>query len=106
MFKVAELSFQAIAALRPIVPRLRARNRSLADQLERAATSAALNIAEGDHSDAGNQRARFFSAKGSANESLAALRSAVEWGYIPAADVEAARELLTRVVAMLWKLTH
>ncbi|HVY32503.1 MAG TPA: four helix bundle protein [Polyangiaceae bacterium] len=106
MFEVAELSFQAIEALRPIVPRVRARNRSLADQLERAETSVALNIAEGDHSDPGNQRARFFTAKGSASESLAALRSAVCWGHVPEADAKPARELLQRIVAILWKLTH
>lgn len=106
MFEVAELSFQAIEALRSIVPRIRARNRSLADQLERAATSVALNIAEGDHSDPGTQRARFFNAKGSASESLAALRAAVCWGYVPEADAKPARELFQRIVAILWKLTH
>jgi four helix bundle protein len=88
------------------VEKLKQRSSGLADQLERAATSVALNLAEGNYAQTGNRRARFFTAKGSANESLAALRAAVEWGYIPAADAEAARELLTRVVAMLWKLTH
>lgn len=106
MFEVAELSFQAIRALRPVVQRLKGRNRSLADQLERAATSIALNIAEGEHSDPGNRRARFFTAKGSASESLAALRAAVDWGHVSADEAEAGREILQRIVPMLWKLIH
>ena len=104
--QVAEFSFQVIELLRPLMGRIRQKDRSLADQLVRAASSVALNIAEADHSDPGNQRARFFTAAGSANESLAALRVAVAWGYVPASETEAASELLRRIVAMLWKLTR
>ncbi|HKY38791.1 MAG TPA: four helix bundle protein [Polyangiaceae bacterium] len=77
MFKVAELSFQLIEDLRPLVLEVKKRDRSLADQLMRAASSIALNIAEAQKSDGGNMRARFFTAAGSANESRAALRVAV-----------------------------
>jgi len=104
--QVAELSFQAVEALRPLMPRISRHDRSLADQLKRAASSVALNIAEGDLSDGGNRKARFFTAAGSANESLAALRVAIGWGYLTAADAEAASSLLRRIIAMLWKLTH
>ena len=106
MFQAQELSFQAIEALSPIVRKLKSRSGSLADQLERAATSVALNIAEGNHVQPGNRRARFFTASGSAHESLAALRSAVCWGHVQAAEAEPARELLQRIVAILGKLTH
>jgi four helix bundle protein len=81
MLQVTELSIQAIEAIRPLIPRIKGRDRSLADQLVRAATSVALNIGEADLSDPGNQRARFYSAAGSANEALVALRAAVAWGY-------------------------
>jgi four helix bundle protein len=74
--------------------------------LVRAASSIALNIAEADHSDRGNQRARFFTAAGSANETLAALRVAVAWGYVPATETERASALIGRIIAMLWKLTR
>ena len=105
-FQVAELSFQVIELLRPLMPRIRQRDRSLADQLVRAASSVALNIAEADHSDPGSQRARFFTAAGSANETLVALRLATSWGYLSASESEAPAALLRRVIAMLWKLTR
>jgi four helix bundle protein len=104
--QVKEFSIEVIAALRPLVPRIRRHDRSLADQLLRAASSVVLNIAEGEHSDPGNRRARFYTAAGSANETLAALRVAVAWGYFAGADAEAAAGMLRRVIAMLWKLTR
>ncbi len=86
---VGEISLQLIEALRPIAARVKRKDRSLADQLVRAASSVALNIAEADYSDAGNKRARLFTAAGSANETRAALpygfererqRSSSRWG--------------------------
>ena len=104
--QVAGLSLEAIEALRPLVARARRRDRSLADQLVRAASSVALNIAEGDASDAGNQRARFCTAAGSASESLAALRVAVAWGYLEPGDAASSSSLLRRILAILWKLSQ
>jgi hypothetical protein len=52
-------------------------------QLVRAASSVALNIA------------------GSANETLAALRVAVAWGYVATSDAEAGAALLRRIIPML-----
>ena len=104
--QVHDLSFEMIAAVRPVVARVRRQDRSLADQLVRAASSVALNIAEGELSDPGNQRARFFTAAGSANETLAALRVAVAWGYVATSEAEAGAALLRRIIPMLWKLTR
>jgi four helix bundle protein len=105
-FQVAELSFDLIEELRPLVVRTRGVDRALAEQLMRAASSVALNIAEGRSSDSGNRRARYFTAAGSADETRAALRVAIGWGHIQLADAERANALLDRVIAMLWKLTH
>ena len=103
---VGEISIQLIEALRPVALRIKRRDRSLADQLVRAASSIALNIAEADYSDAGNKRARPFTAAGSANETRAALRVPVAWGYCEANEAGVARTLVDRVIAMLWKLTR
>jgi four helix bundle protein len=104
--QVAALSYEMIAAVRPLIPRIRRHDRSLADQLVRAASSVALNIAEADYSDPGNRKARFFTAAGSANETRAALRVAVGWGYFRAEEAALAEALLGRILAILWKLTR
>ena len=103
---VASLSFDMVAAIRPLVTRIRRYDRSLADQLVRAASSVALNVAEAEYSDPGNKRARLFTAAGSANETRAALKLASAWGYFAAADAEAALAIVGRVAAMLRGLTR
>jgi four helix bundle protein len=105
-FIVADLSIELIEKLRPLVPRIRARDKSLADQIQRAASSVALNIGEGAYSDPGNRRARLHTAAGSAGETLAALRKAVAWGIIARADGAPATALLEQILAILWKLTR
>src|SRR5687768_17133900 len=104
--QVAELSVQLIETLRPLIGRIKGRDKSLADQLTRAASSVCLNIAESQHSDPGNRRARLFTAAGSANESLMAVRVAVAWGYLDSSDAKASTALLDRILAMLWKMTR
>jgi len=88
------------------MPRIRRHNRSLADQLTRAADSTVLNICEANYSDPGNRRARFYTAAGSANETRGALRVARAWGYVSAEQASGAEELLERVIRMLWKLSR
>ncbi len=105
-FVVEGLSVQVIEALYPLIGRIKKRDRSLADQLVRAATSVALNISESNYSDPGNRRSRLFTAAGSANEVRAALRVAVAWGYCTERQIRTASETLDRVIAMLWKLTR
>jgi four helix bundle protein len=104
MFQVESVSIELIQSLRPLVRRIRRADRSLADQLTRAASSVSLNIAEGNFSDPGNRKARLFTAAGSAGETRAALRVAVAWGYCSSDDAAGAFELVERVLAMLWKL--
>jgi four helix bundle protein len=106
VFEAEERAIQLVAALRPLLVGIKARDKALADQLSRAATSAALNIGEGNYSDPGNRRARFFTAAGSANEVKLALRVAVAAGHCGAAEAEAPLMLAKRVLAILWKLTH
>ena len=104
--QVAELSLELIETLRPLVPRIKAKDKSLADQITRSASSIALNIGEAELSDPGNRRARFFSAAGSAGETLTAVRVAIAWRYFAVDEGEAAVGLLRRIIAILWKLTR
>jgi four helix bundle protein len=98
---VYRVASEAVAALGPIVRQVAARDRNLADQLKRAATSVMLNIAEAEGSDPGNARARLHTAAGSTRETRAALTLAVAWGYIAAADRDRVEPLLDRASAML-----
>jgi four helix bundle protein len=105
-FAVEEMAFELIGVLREVVLRIKSRDRALAEQLRRAASSIALNIAESNYSDPGTRRARLFTAAGSANETRAALRVAVGWGYCSAAQTQPAQALLQRMCAILWTLTR
>ncbi|WP_394831374.1 four helix bundle protein [Pendulispora rubella] len=103
-FHVLELTIQAIELLRPTVARIRCCDRDLGEQLRRALSSIALNIAEGNRSQGGHRIARFSTAAGSNGESRAALRVAVAWGYVDAREIETGDERLDRVAAMLHRL--
>ena len=104
--QVAELSLELIETLRPLVPRIKAKDKSLPDQIMRSASSIALNIGEAELSDPGNRRARFFSAAGSAGETYTAVRVAIAWRYFGTKEGEAPVALLKRIIAILWKLTR
>jgi four helix bundle protein len=106
MFLAESLSIELIEALRPLLPRIKRCDRSLAEQLTRAASSTTLNIAESNYSDPGTRRSRLFTAAGSASETRAALRVAIAWGYCTEQQAESARVLVERLVGMLWKLTR
>jgi four helix bundle protein len=105
-FQVEEYAYELITALNPLLPRIKRHDKSLADQLTRASTSIALNIAESNYSDPGNKQARLSTAAGSANETRAALRVATSRTYFTPAEASAALRLLDRIIAILWRLTH
>jgi four helix bundle protein len=105
-FQVEELSLELIEALVPLMPRIKQRDKNLADQLRRAASSIGLNCAEAAFSDPGNRQARLFTAAGSAGETRHALRQAVAWRIVTPRDAEPAAALLKRIVAILWKMTR
>jgi four helix bundle protein len=104
--QVTDLSIQLVEMLCPLLPRIKARDKSLADQLARAANSITLNCAEAEGLDPGNRRARLFTAAGSAKETHAALRLAVAWRLIARHEEAAPLALVNRICAILWRLTR
>ena len=73
------------------------------DQLDRAATSIPLNIAEGNGKFSRRDRARFFDiARGSALEAAASLDVLVSRKLTTQTQVVPAKEQLVQIVNMLW----
>ena len=78
---------------------------ALKDQLDRAATSIALNIAEGNGKFSRKDRARYFDiARGSAVESAACLDVAVSRELATLAHVDEGKVVLIEIVSMLMGL--
>ena len=104
MLQIESVIHEFVAALGPTIASLERKNRSLADQLDRASASVLLNVAEGNYSQKANRPARFFNALGSASESRACLQLArARYGI----DVgPRAWDQLDHVIAVLWKLTR
>jgi four helix bundle protein len=79
----------------------------LVDQLQRAATSIPLNIAEGAGEYANNEKGRFYRiAKRSATECAGIFDIALRLKLIEKEQYEKTRELLLRIVSMLIKMTQ
>ena len=105
-FHAYEVAKQLIRELRPLLPVIRREDKNLASQLQRAATSVALNLAEGNRR-LGRDRVHAFSiAAGSADEVRAALEVAEAWGYLPGPRTRPALGMVDRQLALLWRLTH
>ena len=106
MFQALELSLDLVRSLRRPVERLRVRNRSLSEQIRRAASSISLNLAEGRRRSGADRVHHWRIAAGSAEEVRTALRVALAWGDLPSAEVSEALQLLDRLLAITWRLTH
>jgi len=77
-------ALQLIRRLRGTVAKIAQHDADLARQMRKALTSIPLNIAEGEGRKNGNQRVRFETAMGSANEVRACIETAEAWDYIDA----------------------
>jgi four helix bundle protein len=106
MFQALRVSLDLVRSLRRPVERLRARDRALSEQIRRAASAIALNLAEGRKRSGADRLHHFRIAAGSAEEVRTGLRVAEAWGDLPAAEVPDTLELLDRLSAMAWRLTR
>jgi len=78
---------------------------SVRNQLDRASTSVPLNIAEGNGKFTSPDRCRFFdNARGSALESAACLDVMVAKRFVSAAEIQTGKEMLVKIVSMLFGL--
>ena len=98
------VALDLIRALRPVVAQLRQYSPEAADQVERAASSIAHNLAEGSRRNGRDPRRFFDMAHGSAGEIRGALDVAEAWGWN--VDTAQARVLLDRELGLLWGLTR
>jgi len=99
-----DVALDLIRALRPVVAQLRKHSPDAADQVERAASSVVLNLAEGYRRHGRDPRRFFDMAHGSAGEIRGALDLADAWGW--QVDSAQARVLLDRELSLLWGLTR
>ena len=81
MLKIYDVMIEAIAELKTVLPAIESCDRDLGRQLRRAASSVALNLAEGSGSSGGTRRERYRNALGSARETGACLDVAEAFGY-------------------------
>ena len=104
MLVAYEVALDLVRALRPVVGQLRRHSPEAADQVERAASSIVLNLAEGGRRHGRDPRRFFDIAHGSAGEIRGALDLADAWGW--QIDSGKARALLDRELGLLWGLTR
>jgi four helix bundle protein len=104
MLVAYDVALDLIRALRPVVAQLRTYSPDAADQVERAASSIVLNLAEGDRRHGRDPRRFFDMAHGSAGEIRGALDLADAWGW--QIETAQARALLDREIGLLWGLTR
>ena len=105
-FDAYDRSLSLLRTLRPLLEKLEAIDPKLADQLRRAAQSTTLNIAEGNRRGGRGRRNRFRISLGSAAEVAACLDVANALGYVDELTVAPAVELVDRVRAMTYRLSH
>ncbi len=106
MFHALEVSLELIRSLGEPLSAIRSRDPHLFDQIRRAATSLALNLAEGRKRVGRDRLNHWRIASGSADEVRAGLRVANAWGDLDPSSYEKSFQLLDRIAAMTWKLTH
>jgi len=104
MLVAYDVALDLVRALRPVVAQLRRHSPEAADQVERAASSIVLNLAEGGRRHGRDPRRFFDMAHGSAGEIRGALDLAEAWGW--PIECAPARALLDRELGLLWGLTR
>jgi four helix bundle protein len=100
MLRIHDVMLEAIGAMRPMIGAIERRDRDLASQLRRAASSVVLNVGEGSGSFGGVRTQRYRTALGSARETVSCPLVAQRLGYIEAVP-EGLVATMNRVIGTL-----
>ena len=103
-FLALDHSLELIRLLAPLCRALARHDPRLVDQIRRAATSVANNLAEGQARVGRDRRHLARVAYASAAEVAASLKVAVAWGFVADDDIAAALTKLDRVRSLTWGL--
>jgi len=105
MLRIYPVIIEMIESLRPVLAEIERRDCDLARQMRRAASSVALNVAEGAYSRGRNRTARYHTALGSMQETRACLDVAAAFGYLGALD-EQTTQRMAQVTGTLVRLVR
>lgn len=106
MFIALNLSLSVIKALQTIIQRLERRNPAMARQLVNAASSAALNLAEGAKRRGKDQVHHYRIAAGSASEARVAVEVSRSLGWLDGLDLSDIDALFDRQAAVIYRLVN
>ena len=106
MFEAQTIAHEFIVAVRPLVERIELRDKSLADQLRRSASSIALNLGEGVRRTGRDKKRAYRIAAAEAQETKVTLEVALAWGWLDDAQVAAVRALADRVGRVTYALAR
>ncbi|MEM9489505.1 MAG: four helix bundle protein [Myxococcota bacterium] len=105
-FDVFDVSLELIRTVRGPIEVIRSHDATLSTQLRKAAASVPANIREGNRRQGRDRLHLWTIAAGSADEVQSHLLVAQAWGYIDDTALQVPLQLVDRVLAMLWRLTH
>jgi four helix bundle protein len=86
MLKIYDVILGVVGELKPVMTAIARQDPDLARQMRRAASSVALNTAEGMYSGGRNKGARYQNALGSMRETLACIEVGTALGYVDGID--------------------
>ena len=86
MLKIYDVILGVVGELKPVMAKIGEQDPDLARQMRRAASSVALNTAEGMYSGGRNKGARYQNALGSMRETLSCIEVGAALGYVENID--------------------
>ena len=101
MLKIYDVSVEVVKRLVPVVAEIDRKDPDLARQLKKARSSIPLNVSEGSHARGARRNLHYGYAKGSAQECIAILDTAVASQYIKRAP-EDVIPMLRQIIGTLY----